>query len=305
MSESGKRPRMAAIGMFDGVHLGHQWLLSGLNATAAFNGYEPMIVTFDRHPLSMIASDRAPKLLMTPTERFRTLRSKLGLVAVVDFTDEIRRMTAREFMIMLRDRYGVKAIYMGFNHRFGSDRLQEVDEYKAVAAGLGMEIFDGTEQMVHGEKVSSSIIRELIAAGDEEKAAECLERPYRIMGYVEQGKQLGRTIGFPTANLHPDDDRQLIPGNGVYECRAINADGKEYKAMVNIGVRPTVDDSGRVTIEAHLLDFSGDLYGRVLTLDFLRRIRDEHHFGSAEELRKQLVKDAESIRGVTSAGRKP
>lgn len=297
MSESGKRPRMAAIGMFDGVHLGHQWLLSGLNVTAASYGYEPMIVTFDRHPLTMIAPDRAPKLLMTPTERFSTLRSKLGLVAVVGFTDEIRCMTAREFMIMLRDRYGVKAIYMGFNHRFGSDRLQEVDEYKAVAAGLGMEIFNGLEETVGGEKVSSSIIRGLIADGDVAKAAECLGRPYRIMGSVEQGKQLGRTIGFPTANLHPGDDRQLVPGLGVYACRAILNDGQVYEAMVNIGCRPTVDDSGRVTIEAHLLDFSGDLYGRVLTLEFLRRIRDERRFASADELREQLAEDAKAVRG--------
>lgn len=297
MSESGKRPRMAAIGMFDGVHRGHQWLLSGLNVTAACYGYEPMIVTFDRHPLTMIAPDRAPKLLMTPTDRFSTLRSKLTLVAVVGFTDDIRRMTAREFMVMLRDRYGVKAIYMGFNHRFGSDRLQSVDDYKAVAAGLGMEIFNGLEETVGGEKVSSSIIRGLIADGDVAKAAECLGRPYRIMGSVEQGKQLGRTIGFPTANLHPGDDRQLVPGLGVYACRAILNDGRVYEAMVNIGCRPTVDDSGRVTIEAHLLDFSGDLYGRVLTLEFLRRIRDERRFTSTDELREQLAEDAKAVRG--------
>lgn len=288
------KPRMAAIGSFDGVHLGHRFLIAELEAQSSAEGYTPMIVTFDRHPLEIIDPSKAPRLLMGPQERLDTLRGCVDDVAVVNFDENIRHMTAREFMAMLRDRYHVGAIYMGFNHHFGSDRLKDIGQYRAIAAELGMKIFQGKE--ADTLKVSSSIVRRQLEDGDVASAAVSLGRPYRIVGTVVAGKQLGRRIGFPTANLRPLDPRQLIPSAGVYACVATLPDGRRYKAMVNIGVRPTVDSSGQPTIEAHLLDFTGDLYNSPLTLDFIARIRSEQRFPSLEALAARLRLDAATTR---------
>lgn len=290
------KPRMAAIGSFDGVHLGHRFLIAELEVKSLEEGYTPMIVTFDRHPLELIAPSKAPRMLMRTQERLDTLRGCVYAVAVVNFDESVRRMTAREFMAMLRDRYQVGAIYMGFNHHFGSDRLKDIGQYRAIAAELGMKIFQGKE--ADTLKVSSSIVRRQLEDGDVASAAGSLGRPYRIAGTVVAGKQLGRKIGFPTANLRPLDPRQLIPASGVYACVATMSDGHRYKAMVNIGVRPTVDSSGQPTIEAHLLDFTGDLYNRPLTLDFIARIRSEQRFPSLEALAARLRQDAATVQCI-------
>lgn len=292
------KQRMAAIGTFDGVHLGHQSLLTRLDVTAAVENYTPMIVTFDRHPLELIAPDRAPKLLMSPIERFNELRHYQSILAIIKFDDKTRRMTAREFMAMLRDRYHVGAIFMGFNHHFGSDRLKSIDDYRAAADELGLKIFKGVESEVGGHKVSSSIVRRQLEEGDVAAAMKSLGRPYRLMGMVGEGKQLGRTLEFPTANLRPVEPRQLIPASGVYACTVTLADGHGYKAMVNIGVRPTVESHGRPTIEAHIFDFVGDLYGRPITLQFVARMRAERRFASLDDLRMQLLKDAGEARAI-------
>lgn len=296
-------PRMAAIGAFDGVHLGHRSLIAGLISRSLEAGYLPMIVTFDRHPLELIAPDRAPALLMTPADRRDALNECISHVEVIGFDERIRRMTAREFMAMLHDKYHVDAIYMGFNHHFGSDRLKNIEAYRAEAEKLGMKIFEGSEAEADGHKVSSSIIRRLLGEGDVVSAEKCLGHPYRLSGIVVKGQQLGRKLGFPTANLQPFDFRQLIPSAGVYACVATLSDGHSYKAMVNIGVRPTVDSSGQPTIEAHLLDFSGDLYGSPLTLDFIARIRSEQRFPSLEALAARLRLDAAKVRKMIPSGR--
>lgn len=294
-SKSGKY--IAAIGTFDGVHLGHNSLMWGMNVLSAFKGYYPMFVTFDRHPLDVIAPDRAPRLLMPHSERTSALRGMLSRVAVLKFDDELRRLTAREFMQLLRDRYNVEAIYMGFNHHFGSDRLKDIADYRREAESLGMKIFEGKEARTDSDRpISSTEIRRLIVEGDVATASAMLGRPYRIIGIVEHGEQLGRTIGFPTANLRPIEERQLVPGRGVYACRAIHPNGKQYKAVANIGVRPTVSASGKQSVEVYLLDFTGDLYGRPLTIDFISRIRDEHRFDNVEALRRQLQADVDTAR---------
>ncbi len=292
------KQRMAAIGTFDGVHLGHQSLLTKLDVRAAFENYTPMIVTFDRHPLELIAPDRAPKLLMSPIERFNELRRHQSILAIIKFDDKTRRMTAREFMAMLRDRYHVGAILMGFNHHFGSDRLKSIDDYRAAANDLGLKIFNGIETEIGGHKVSSSIVRRQLDEGDVAAAMRSLGRPYRLMGMVSEGKQLGRKLEFPTANLRPLEPRQLIPASGVYACKAILPDGHSYKAMVNIGVRPTVESNGRPTIEAHVFDFVGDLYDRPVTLQFVARMRAERRFDSLDDLRSQLLKDAGAAKAI-------
>lgn len=296
MKDHKSTPRMAAIGTFDGVHCGHQALIAGLNVCSAIEGYSPMVVTFDRHPLQLVAPDRVPPLLMTHIERFDALRSRISNVAVIEFDESVRNMTAREFMSMLHDRYNVGAIYMGYNHHFGSDRLQNIEQYRAVADELGIKVFNDIEAYADGHQVSSTIVRRQLEEGDVAAAAISLGRPYRLSGIVGEGKQLGRKLGFPTANLMLADYLRLVPASGVYACIATLPNSRTYKAMVNIGVRPTVDTSGQPTIEAHILDFNGDLYYRQLTLDFISRIRSEQRFSSLAALAARLRLDAATVR---------
>ena len=289
---SGTGARMATIGTFDGVHCGHQSVLSDMKAICESKGMEPLVVTFDRHPLELIAPERAPRLLMSPQERYDMLREFVPNVVVVKFDESVRRLTAAEFMAMLRVDYGVEALMLGFNHRFGSDGLRNVEQYEVVAAEIGMKIFRASEMKDDNLKISSTAIREYLTRGDVATAARCLTRSYRMVGSVTSGKQLGRRIGFPTANIVPNEPRQLVPKTGVYACIAECSDGMRYRAMVNVGMRPTVDDSGHITIEAHLFDFSGDLYDATLSLDFVDRIRNEKQFASVGELQQQLFADA-------------
>lgn len=287
---------MATIGTFDGVHRGHQAVLMELKSMSETLGLDPMVVTFDRHPLELIDSERAPRLLMRRRDRSDALRQIVPYLAEIKFDEAVRRMTAAEFMAMLRDEHGVKALMLGFNHRFGSDGLQRFEQFEAEAKKLGMAVCQGVEQLSDDGRLSSTIIRQSLLDGNVESAAKCLTRPYRIVGHVTTGKQLGRQIGFPTANLVPCEQRQLVPKAGVYACKATCENGYRYLAMVNIGVRPTVDSSGHTTIEAHLFDFDGDLYGTTVALDFMKRIRDERSFPSLEALTAQLHEDAEFTR---------
>ena len=288
--------RMATIGTFDGVHRGHQSVLMELKSMSETLGLDPMVVTFDRHPLELIDPVRAPGLLMRRRDRSDALRQIVPYLAEIKFDEAVRRMTATEFMAMLRDEHGVKALMLGFNHRFGSDGLQRFEQFEAEAKKLGMAVYQGVEQLSDEGRLSSTIIRQSLLDGNVESAAKCLTRPYRIVGHVTTGKQLGRQIGFPTANLVPCEQRQLVPKAGVYACKATCENGYRYLAMVNIGVRPTVDSSGHTTIEAHLFDFDGDLYGTTVALDFIDRIRDERSFPSLEALTAQLHEDAEYTR---------
>ena len=287
---------MATIGTFDGVHRGHQAVLMELKSMSEALGLEPMVVTFDRHPLELIDPERAPRLLMRRRDRSDALRQIVPYLAEIKFDEAVRRMTAAEFMAMLRDEHGVKALMLGFNHRFGSDGLQRFEQFEAEAKKLGMAVYQGVEQLSDDGRLSSTIIRQSLLDGNVESAAKCLTRPYRIVGHVTTGKQLGRQIGFPTANLVLCEPRQLVPKAGVYACKATCENGDRYLAMVNIGVRPTVDSSGHTTIEAHLFDFDGDLYGTTVALDFIDRIRDERSFPSLEALTAQLHEDAEFTR---------
>lgn len=287
--------RIAAIGTFDGMHRGHQWLLGQLKEIAASEGLEPMAVTFDRHPLATIAPNKVPACLSTTADRIAALEAEVGKVAVIEFDEKMRCLTAKEFMQYLRDKFNVEAIYLGYNHKFGSDRMQDISGYKQAASELGMRVLQGEEAQCQGAKVSSSQVRVLLGAGKVEEANELLGHSYKIEGTVVEGRQVGRKLGFPTANLQTDCDCQLIPYRGVYACQAQLADGATYNAVVNIGVRPTFSDTDpRPTIEAHLIGFGGDLYCRKLSLYFLRRLRDEKKFKSTQELTEQIRRDIQS-----------
>ena len=292
-------PLAVAIGMFDGVHAGHRHLLAQLKSVAGERGMVPGVVTFRSHPTCVLTPDCPVPLISTSCERETLLRAEgIGRVVMLDFNDELRALTSREFMLMLRVTYGVRTLLVGFNHHFGSDRSHGFTDYHRIGREIGVEVVLATE--VPGAKVSSSIIRRLIAAGQVEKAGALLGRPCRLEGEVVAGRQLGRTIGFPTANVRPLHPELILPGSGVYAARVtVEGDSEVYGAMVNIGWRPTVNsDMQDVTIEAHLLDFSGDIYGKKVRVELPARIRDEHRFPSVEELRLQLTEDVKSARAL-------
>ncbi len=293
--------RMATIGTFDGVHRGHLSVLADLKARCAAEGLEPLVVTFDRHPLQVVAPERAPQLLMSCDERFAMLRQIVPHLAVLEFNEQLKGLKAAEFMAMLRRDWGVEALLLGFNHRFGSDGLRSFEEFELEAKSVGIRVFQSAEMADEATRYSSTIVRKALKRGDVAAAARCLNRPYRIVGNVTTGKQLGRKIGFPTANVVPVEQRQLVPMPGVYACMAQCSDGSRHRAMVNIGVRPTVDESGCTTIEAHLLDFAGNLYGSALTLDFIERLRDERRFASIDELTAQLHHDRKKAKSIFDA----
>ena len=299
--DNAAKGRIAAIGTWDGVHPGHRFVLSSLADAGHRMNLEPVAVTFSTHPLSVVAPERAPKNLSSLPDRIAMLRDAGAKdVIVLDFDNSLRAMTAAEFLRMLRDRYNIHAVMLGFNNSFGSDRLKGVDAYRAVAPE-GMDILQMPEYEGNSGKVSSSLIRRLISAGDVAEAACRLRRLYCLKGRVVGGRRLGRTIGFPTANLTVDP-RRLLPAAGVYAADAILSNGLKFRAVVNIGYRPTVDRSRRprMTVEAHLLGFSGDLYSSTLTLEFIGHLRREERFPSVDALKAAINRDAEMARAMVS-----
>ena len=299
--------RGAVVGMFDGVHRGHCFLLDRLKEESLARGILPTIFTFPAHPLSVVSPERAPKLLTEPAEKLLRLTEsgfRPTQVGFIIFDDSLREMTASQFMGMLHSRYGVDFMLRGFNNRFGTERDLTPENYKEIAATQGIELLDAAS-LCHGEgenplPVSSSRIREALAGGDIDRANLMLGYRYRLTGTVVDGKRLGRTLGFPTANLRPLHSSKLIPAEGVYSCVATIAGKPPHRAMVNIGTRPTVDGvNTRLSIEAHILDFDSDIYGMELTLEFVNRIRPEIRFPSSAELTRQLEADREFARNIS------
>lgn len=285
---------MAVVGMFDGLHAGHRFLLQRLEEEAHGRGLEPLAITFANHPLEIIAPEKAPKLLSTPAEKARLFESAGIKAHIIPFDNALRVTTAADFLAMLARQHGVAAMMLGFNNRFGHDAPADFNTYRRMAIGCGIELTQAPELILPNCHVSSSVIRSLLAEqGDAATAAEMLCRPYSISGTVTSGKRIGRTIGFPTANIATSDSRKLIPQAGVYAAEAITPDGTAHPAVVNIGRRPTVEKNGRAPlwVEAHLIGFDGDLYGRQLTIAFMARIRSEQRFPDLESLRQRIQQD--------------
>lgn len=299
--------RIATVGMFDGVHLGHRHLLRSLIEEGDRRGLAPMAVTFSSHPMHTIAPSRpVPPAVSTLAERISLLDSTgLAGCLILDFDRQLMKMSAREFLCMLRDNFGVCAFLTGFNNRFGCDTSLTFDDYRDIAHEEDIELLCATQfdNRCHDNIISSSAIRELIGTrGDVTEAAMMLGRPFSLSGKVIHGRAIGRTIGFPTANILPDSPDKLIPRNGVYACQAILQDQESvtFPAMVNIGDRPTFDDSRERSIEAHIIGLDRDIYGMTLTLRFIQRVRDEQRFSSPEALSAQLEADRESTIEINS-----
>lgn len=278
------------VGTFDGVHRGHQTVLCMLREESARLGLAPLVVTFDRHPLEIVAPERAPGLIMDPDSRDALIRGCGVEVERVAFTEDVRRMTAAEWMRRLVGEYGASMLLLGYDNTFGSDGMvMTSDDFRAEGQRIGLRV--EVAPAVAG--CSSSAVRKALAAGDTMLAASILGRPFSIRGVVGRGRQLGRTIGMPTANVEASP-RQLVPAPGVYAARAcVPLSGKTavYDAVVNVGTSPTVTDCGVMRIEAHLLGFSGDLYDREIRIEFGTKIRDERKFHSLDDLRAQIEAD--------------
>ena len=289
--------RIATIGFFDGVHTGHQFLFGQLRSEADARGLEPLIITFDVHPRAVLQSDYMPQLLTTLDERKALLRTYAEVV-VLPFAD-IHALTAAEFMERIKAQYEVSVLLMGYDHQFGSDRLRKPQDYRRVGEQCGIEVLTMPE-FVSGEwHVSSTEIRQALENGNIAVANELLGRPYSLTGLVVHGKGIGHTIGFPTANVQPDEPCQIIPKAGVYVGKvrgerlkdASLQDGTSAyrtKAFVNI------DTKG--IIEVHIPAFKGDLYGQPMTIQFMRFLREERQFKNLEALREQIKADIDSIR---------
>lgn len=291
-----------AIGVFDGVHRGHQRVMEDLTAMARSRSLVPAALTFDPHPLEFLAPDRAPDLLTTVEQRAALLaESGVEILGVLPFL-EIRDLDPRAFVTeILCLRLKVRAIAIGANFRFGRDRGGDPALLSELGEANGFTV-DVVEMVVHAGPdgvISSTRIRELLAAGEVRSAALLLGRPFALTGPVIHGDARGRTIGFPTANLHIPE-RMAVPANGVYACW-VERRGARHPAVVNIGVRPTFGVSAR-TIEAHLLNFDDDLYGESIGLHFVERIREERRFAGIEQLVAQIGSDRDRAAELLEVG---
>lgn len=282
-------------GTFDGVHHGHQVILRRLREIAQREGGETVLFTFHPHPrLVLDPEDTSLRLLNTPAEKQELLEAAgLDHLLVVPFSRDFSRLHAEEFVRdVLVGKLNVHAMVVGHDHRFGRDREGGIDLLRQWGGVYGFRVEEIPPQEVEHVQVSSTKVREALLAGAVERAREWLGYAYPLEGVVVKGDQRGRTIGWPTANLGAIDPYKLIPANGVYAVTAVVA-GEEFKGMLNIGVRPTVEAHGRRTVEAHLFGLDRDIYGEPMALRLLHRLRDEMRFQGLQELKEQLAKDKE------------
>ncbi|WP_455497804.1 bifunctional riboflavin kinase/FAD synthetase [Coprobacter sp.] len=285
---------VAGIGFFDGVHLGHRSLIANIISKAEERQMASAVITFRTHPREVLHSDYCPQLINTFEEKIEHLsQTGLNYCIVLDFTPEMSQMSALDFIRFLIDNYSLKCLFIGYDHRFGHNRLEGFEDYVNYGKELHIDVLQAEMCMPEGKHVSSSTIRQLISEGNVSEAARLLTYPYTLQGQVVSGHQIGRKIGFPTANIEINNPHKIVPAHGVYAVRIkINGD-KSYNGMVNIGKRPTVHTDGETCIEAHLFDFSGNLYGQNIEIQFIAHLRSEQKMNGLEELTAQLQKDKE------------
>lgn len=286
-------------GTFDGVHLGHQKILNRIREIARSIQGETVLITFWPHPrLVLYPNEHNLRLLSTFEEKAKLLR-KYGIdhLITIPFTQEFSQMSSEAFIQkILIEAIQTKKLVIGYDHRFGKNREGSFDYLKANSSTLGFELEEISRQDVDEIGVSSTKIRKALESGDVTTATSCLGRPYELNGIVIKGQQIGRSIGFPTANIHIPNDYKLIPKDGVYAVEA-SVDGSLYKSMLNIGNRPTVNGKKK-TVEANLFDFQGDLYDKQITVYFREFIRDEQKFENLDALKNQLILDQQTARSL-------
>lgn len=289
------KPTVLTLGVFDGLHLGHQRIMQTVVERAKQANAVPTAITFDPHPRAVLHPESAPPLLQTLDQRLANLEL-LGIeqAIVVKFDSDFASQPAEDFLSnIIHDRLHAKEVYLGKGFAFGKNRGGNIDLLREMSAKLGFVADEVDEVRLRGNRVSSSQIRKLLDAGYVNLARRMLGRPYGVEGVIIRGNQRGHTIGFPTANLKPRN--RVIPRYGVYATASL-IDGKWRKSITNIGVRPTFEKDADPSIESYIFDFDGDLYGDVLRVRFLHRIRDERKFNGIDELKAQIEKDSATAR---------
>ena len=291
-------PCAVTIGFFDGVHKGHLFLIEKVKKYAQEKAIAAGVVTFDRHPREVLTDGYQPEMLSTLDERLERLAmTGIDYCFVVPFNQETAALTAHEFMEnVLHNQFHVQQLVIGYDHRFGHNRSEKFDDYVRYGEEMGMEVVGCDAFVMNQIHISSSAIRRYLSQGNIEQAEQCLGYPYTLSGQVVRGEQKGRKMGFPTANLDIEGQRKLIPQQGAYAVRVkIEGEDSERLGMMNIGHRPTFGNKP-TTIEVHILDFDGNLYGQRLTISFMHYLRNEHQYDSPEHLAEQLRKDCEEVR---------
>ena len=317
------RKTVATVGFFDGLHLGHRHLIRMLRQMAEERQMASAVITFERHPRQVLGSDWQPQLLTTLEEKQALIEAAgVDRLVVLRFDREMAALSARDFMeqVLLRQ-LGVQVLVTGYDNRFGHNRSEGFDDYVRYGQEIGMDMVAGTPlTLPDGGKISSSVIRRLLQAGDVAGAARCLGRPYTLSGTVVSGQHIGTGLGFPTANLNPDEPLKLIPKAGAYAVEVSIAQHPtpntfnpppstlhpqdpspitHHPGMMNIGTRPTFDGQGQ-TLEVHLFNYIGDLYDQLLTVSFRHWLRPEQRFDSRQQLVAQLQHDAEQAQELLS-----
>lgn len=284
------RVSVCTIGSFDGVHRGHQFVVSQVMEQAARRGLTSLVVTFTNHPLKVLRPDFHPQLLTLKEEKVELLKATgVDGIALLEFTKELSQLTARDFMQkILKEQLNVEVLIIGYDNHFGHDH-KTFEDYVEYGKELGIEIIQNTE-LEADFKASSTIVRRALSEGDILTANQVLGYSYYIKGKVVNGFHVGRKIGFPTANIEVSPDK-LIPKDGVYCVCAL-----DHIGMMNIGYRPTLDNGPQRSLEVHLLDFDGNLYGDEIKIEFLKYLREEQKFESIEDLQEQLKQDEEECR---------
>lgn len=292
-------PCVATIGFFDGVHQGHRFLINQIKAVARAKGLRSALITFSAHPRKVMQKDYQPQLLSTPKEKAELLATTgVDYCIVLDFTPEIARLTACEFMEnILKQKLNVASLVIGYDHRFGHNRAEGFDDYYQYGTKIGMEVLRAKACIINDVNVSSSVIRLFLQEGEIDMATKCLGYNYYLDGTVVDGYKVGRTIGFPTANLKVEDQDKLVPADGVYAVKVTVA-GQEYMGMLDIGHRPTFNNGTNKSIEVNILDFNSDIYEQFIRITFIRRIRSDIKFKKVEDLIAQLHRDEAEVRRI-------
>lgn len=287
-------PTVMTIGVFDGVHRGHQHLIGSAVRRARELGAQSAVLTFDPHPDHVLHPDRKQRYLCS-FERRAELIEQLGVdvLVVLPFTEATKSLSAQEFIAHICGALQLRELHVGHDFALGRKREGNVTRLAELGQEFGYGVYEVDALIVDGSPVSSSRIRAALSEGDVATAAMLLGHPFGVDGPVVRGDQRGRTIGFPTANIGVNE-LQMLPADGVYVCRA-HVQGQRYGAVTNVGVRPTFDGVRR-TVEAHLLDFNDDIYGETVKLEFLHRLRGEQKFNGIGELVAQITRDAEAAR---------
>lgn len=292
-----KTPCVATIGFFDGVHRGHRFLINRVVKEAEHRELQSTVITFDQHPRQVLGSDFQPQLLSTYDEKMLLL-SKTGVerCVVLPFSKQMSLLSARDFMEkILKEQLGVEVLIIGYDNRFGHNRNEGFDDYVRYGREMGIEVTNAASFLLHGISVSSSVIRSFLQEGEIEMAENCLGYPYFFTGKVVKGFNIGHSLGFPTANIKPESTLKMIPSPGVYAVKVRIEGTVELKhAMMNIGTRPTFNGT-ELSMEVHILNFSEDIYGKMVSIAFVHKLRNERPFPSKEALVEQLQKDAQIV----------